>query len=84
VQLFDRKEIFVCLVASAGAAYGCSCLGGTLKKTVERGHAIRDGHQKMGLPSTAHLAEDSWGCDTGFSPSVSSHRSGLAQHHYYL
>lgn len=33
-----------------------------------RGNALGDRHQKMGLPSTAHLAEDSWVCNMGFSP----------------
>lgn len=45
---------------------GCNALGG--------------GHQKVGLPSTAHLAEDSWACNVGFSPSISTQRAGLAQH----
>lgn len=43
-----------------------------------RGNALGDGQQKMGLPSTAHLAEDFCACNMGFSPDVLSQRS--AQH----
>lgn len=52
--------------------------GGKPQEEHGRGNALGDGHQKMGLPSTTHLAEDSWACNMGFSTGIFSQISGLA------